>query len=65
MLSLLVYLVVGLIVVGLLYYILTVLPLPEPVKKVATVVIIVVACLWLVAVLLGTVDGGGVALNLR
>lgn len=52
MLSLLVYIIVGLIVVGLLYYLLTALPLPPPVKQIGTVIIVVLACLWLIGVLL-------------
>ncbi len=53
MISLLINLIVGLIVIGLLYYILSVIPLPPPIKQVATVVIVVIACLWLIYTLLG------------
>ncbi len=57
MLSLLINLIVGLVVIGLLYYILTVIPLPPPIKQVATVVIVVIACLWLIYTLLGLTGG--------
>jgi hypothetical protein len=63
MLELLVTLVVGLVVIALLWYILTVLPLPEPFGRVAQVVVIVLAFLWLIYVLMGMLPGGTVRLR--
>ncbi len=63
MLSLLLTLVIGLIVIGLIYYIITVIPLPDPIKQVATVVVVVIACLWLIYVLISLAGGGAVTLR--
>ena len=58
MIEFLVHLVVVLIVLGLLYWVLTMIPLPEPLRQIATVVIVVIFALWLVSVLLGWVPPG-------
>jgi hypothetical protein len=42
----LVQLLVSVIVLGLLYYCVTLLPIPEPFKKIAIVVFILIAILW-------------------
>lgn len=52
MIPLLVNILIILIVVGLLYWIVTQLPLPPPVKQIATVVVVVICVLWLVYLLL-------------
>jgi len=53
MLSLLVSLLIGLIIVGLLWWVLQQIPLPPPIKQVANVVVIVIAVIWLIYVLMG------------
>jgi hypothetical protein len=63
MLELLITLVIGLVVIGLLWYILSVIPLPEPFARVAQVVVIVLAFLWLIYVLMGMMPGGTVRLR--
>lgn len=59
MLGLMLTLVIGLIVIGLLYWIVTQLPLPEPFGRIAAVVILVLGVLWLIYVLLGLMPGTG------
>jgi hypothetical protein len=44
---------VTVIVMGLLYWIVTVLPLPEPFKKIAIVIVLVICALYLVSLLFG------------
>jgi hypothetical protein len=63
MLELMLTLVIGLIIIGLLWYVVSVLPLPEPFGRVAQVVIIVLAFLWLIYVLMGMMPGGTVRLR--
>ena len=41
-------LLVFVIVAGLIYYLLTLLPLPDPFKKIALILFIVLCILWLV-----------------
>jgi hypothetical protein len=53
MLEVLVQFVVLIIVLGLLYWVLTLLPLPEPLKQIVIVVAIIIFVLWLTSVLLG------------
>jgi hypothetical protein len=43
----LISLLVAVIVIGLLYYCVTLLPLPEPFKKIATVIFILIVIVWL------------------
>ena len=43
----LISLLITVIVLGLLYYCVTLLPLPEPFKKIATVIFILIAIVWL------------------
>lgn len=44
-------LLVTIIILGLLYYCVTLLPLPEPFHKIAIVIFILIAILWLVGYL--------------
>jgi hypothetical protein len=44
----LVQLLVTVIVLGLLFYCVQLLPLPEPFKKIATVIFILIAIIWLI-----------------
>lgn len=53
MLSLLVYVVVICLVVGLAYWILDVIPVPNPLNRIGKILIIVIGCLALIYVLLG------------
>jgi hypothetical protein len=62
MLELMLTLVIGLIIIGLLWWIVTQLPLPEPFGRIAQVVIVVLAVLWLIYVLMGAMPGGTVRL---
>jgi hypothetical protein len=45
----LVDLLVAVIVMGLLYYIVTILPLPQPFKTIAIVIILVICIIWLLS----------------
>lgn len=57
MLSVLLTLVIGLIIIGLAYWVVMQIPLPPPIKQIANVVIVVLAALWLIYVLMGLTDG--------
>lgn len=59
MLSLLVSILIGCIVFGLLWWILTLIPMPAPFAQVARVVFAVIFAIWLIYTLLGF--AGGVA----
>ena len=50
-------LLVLVIVLGLIYWVVTLLPLPEPFKKIALVIILVVCLLYLLGILFGAVPG--------
>jgi len=54
MIDFLISLVILCIVFGLIYYIVTLLPLPEPFKKIATIAVLLI----FVLVLLGSLVGG-------
>lgn len=58
MLTLLVHLIIGLIVIGLLYWVVMQIPLPQPIKQIANVVIVVLAALWLIYVLMNLANTG-------
>lgn len=45
----LVDLLVAIIVMGLLYWLVTILPLPQPFKTVATVIVILICIIWLLS----------------
>ena len=65
MFALLIQVLVLCIVVGLVYWILTMLPLPEPFGNIARVVLVVIACFALISILLGLTDfGPGLRLRL-
>ena len=53
MLSLLVSILVACIIFGLIYWILTVIPLPAPFAQIIRVVLIVIFCIWIIYILLG------------
>jgi hypothetical protein len=48
---------VALIIFGLIYWIVGQIPLPEPFKRIAMVVLVVVFCIWLIYFLLGFMGG--------
>ena len=58
MLSTLVYIVVICIVMGLLYWVVLQLPLPDPFGRIASVAILVIGVLLIVLALLGLVNVG-------
>lgn len=53
MIALLVNFLVALIIFGLIYWIIGMIPIPEPFHRIAQVVLIVVFCIWLIYFLLG------------
>jgi hypothetical protein len=55
MIDFLIYLVVLCIVFGLVYYIVTLLPIPQPFKNVAVIAVLLIFLLVLLAALFGTV----------
>lgn len=62
MVTLLVYLVILVIVCIFLWWLLTQVDLPEPLKKIATIVIVAIGVIVLIGVLLQFTGGGGVHL---
>ena len=52
MISILVTILVMCIIFGLLWWIVTVIPLPPPFARIAQVVIVVIFCIWLIYLLL-------------
>jgi hypothetical protein len=60
MVELLVTLLIGLIVLGVIWYIIQLLPLPEPFGRIAQIVVVAIALIWLIYVLAGLVGGAGV-----
>jgi hypothetical protein len=59
MISLLVTVLVMCIIFGLLWWIVSVIPLPPPFAQVARVVVVVIFCLWLIYLLLPMAGGFG------
>jgi hypothetical protein len=55
MIDFLIYIVVLCIVFGLVYYIVTLLPIPQPFKNVAVIAVLLIFLLVLLAALFGTV----------
>jgi hypothetical protein len=64
MIELLITVLIGLLIIGLLWWVVTMLPLPQPFAQIAQVVIVVLAVIWLIYVLMG-VAGMGPGLSLR
>lgn len=58
MLSLLVTVLVMAIILGLIWWILTVLPLPAPIAQIIRVVVVVIFIVWLIYLLLPLAGGG-------
>lgn len=54
----LISLLVAVIVIGLLIYLVQILPLPDPWKTIAVVLVVLIAILWLVGMLGGPGLGG-------
>ena len=50
-------LLITVIIFGLLYWIVTIVPIPEPFKRVALVIVIVVFLIWLLGILFGGLAG--------
>ena len=46
MIDLLVYVIIVLVVIGLLYWLVTMLPLPAPIKQIVTVLIVIICIIW-------------------
>lgn len=63
MIGLLLYLLVFLLVVGLVYWVITQLALPEPIARIAIVILVIVAALLLISVLWNLAGGGGLSLG--
>jgi hypothetical protein len=52
MIVVLVHIIIALVVLGLLYWLLTLIPLPAPFPRIIQVVVIIIAVLYLLSVLL-------------
>jgi hypothetical protein len=59
MMEILVYLVILVIVVIFLYWLMSQVPLPEPLQKIATIVLVAIGVIVLVGLLLQFAGGGG------
>jgi hypothetical protein len=64
MIELLVSLLVFLLILGLVWYVIQMLPLPEPFGRIAQVVLVVVAIIFLIYFLMGAL-GSGPSFSLR
>jgi hypothetical protein len=53
MINLLIYVVVIVLVTGLAYWLIDVIPIPEPINKMAKIIVIVIAAIALIYALLG------------
>jgi len=58
MLDLLIYFIVAVIIFAVLYWVVNSL-LPEPVRRIANIVLVVIAAVFICYLLLGMVHGGG------
>jgi hypothetical protein len=65
MLDLLVQILIFALVFGAIYYIITLIPLPEPFKRIALIVLGLVAAIWLILLLVGLLGHGPRTLSLR
>jgi hypothetical protein len=45
----LIQLLVAVIVIGLIYWLLTLLPIPQPFKNIVTVIVVIICILWLLS----------------
>lgn len=54
--------IIGVILFGLAYWVITEVPLPPPMKRILTVVLVVIFVIWLISLLTGF---GGVYLHVR
>jgi hypothetical protein len=63
MISLLVTILIMCLVFGLIWWILSLIPLPAPFGQVARVVVAVIFVIWLIYLLLGAVGGTGVGFH--
>lgn len=63
LLTLFVYLIVFLLIIGLVYWVITQIPLPDPIKRIAIIIVVVVAAIVLIMFLLSLVGGGGLNLG--
>lgn len=63
MLDLLVTVLIGLLLIGLIWWVVQKLPLPEPFGQIAQVVIVVLGVVWLIYVLMGLMGTGSVRLR--
>jgi hypothetical protein len=61
--GLLVSVLVACIILGLLYWIFTLIPLPAPFAQIARVVIVVIFCIWLIYLLLPLIGAPGVGFS--
>jgi hypothetical protein len=59
MVALLVYIVILVIVAIFLYWLLSQVPLPPPLQKIATIVLVAIGVIVLIAILLQFAGGGG------
>jgi hypothetical protein len=65
MIDLLVYHAVLVIVMVLIWWLLSQLPLPEPIGKIVQIILVVIAAVVLVSLLLQLTGHGGIPLRLR
>lgn len=65
MIALLVYLAVFAIIAIVIWWVLTQIPLPDPLKKILMIVLVVIGAILLIGVLLNVIgQGGGIPLRL-
>jgi hypothetical protein len=58
MIEVLIQFLITILVIGLLYWLITALPIPPPFKQIATVVVIIICIIWVLYMLLPLTAGG-------
>jgi hypothetical protein len=53
-------LIIGLVVIAVVYWVITMLPLPEPINKIAVVILVLIALVWFLSLF-----GFGPGIDLR
>ena len=53
----LIEILIGAIVLGLIFWILSLIPLPDPFSRIVRVVLVVIVAIWLIYILAGLIPG--------
>jgi hypothetical protein len=59
----LIYLLIGVLILSLIWWVITKLPLPDPIRPIVQVVMVVVIAIFVISMLLGLMPGHGYMLH--